>query len=46
MVPVKCFATNIALVWFLIGVNDLVSTERGGLPETFATHFAHKRPST
>jgi hypothetical protein len=43
-VPVEGFATNIALVWFLIGVDDLVTAECGRLPESFATNFAHKRP--
>jgi hypothetical protein len=43
-IPVEGFATNIALVWFLIGVDDLVAAECGRLPETFATNFAHKRP--
>jgi hypothetical protein len=31
-------------VWFLIGVDDLVTAECGRLAETFATNFAHKRP--
>jgi hypothetical protein len=43
-IPVEGFATNIALVWFLIGVDDLVSAECGRLPESFTTNFAHKRP--
>ena len=45
-IPVEGFATNIALVWFLIGVDDLVTAECGRLPESFATNFAHKRPGT
>jgi hypothetical protein len=42
-IPVEGFATNIALVWFLIGVDDLVTAECGRLPKPFPTNFAHKR---
>ena len=41
--PVEGFATGHALVGLLVGVNDLVPAQSGGLSEPFTAHFAHKR---
>lgn len=41
--PVEGLPTGHALVWLLVGVDDLVSAQSGGLSEAFPAYFAHKR---
>ena len=41
--PVEGLPTGHALVWLLVGVNDLVPAQSGGLSEPFPADFTHKR---
>ena len=45
-VPVECFAARGALVWLLVGVDDLVAAQRRRLTEPFPAHLADEGPGT
>ena len=41
--PVEGLSTHLTLVWFLIGVDYLVPTQGGSLPEAFSTNLPQER---
>lgn len=42
--PVETFRANATLVRLLLGVDDLVATQRARLSESFAANLADERP--